>query len=269
MIGVSRESYGKLGGVVDGMRAEVGLPALAAELAAASDLLGSDLGLRSLLADSGQPAAVRVGTVESLFGPRLGTLCVKVLCDAARSRWSTPADLVVALDGLSAQSAFLAAEVAGNLEQVQAELFEFAQLVKGSSQLQMTLTDPAMSAASKAALVGDLLDGRADPVTVQVLTHSLSHLRGARVETVLDELIGLAAEQVGRSVAVVRVARELDEQQHARMVAALTKLQGRPVRLNVAVDPAVIGGAEVRVGETIMDGTVATKLEQARRLIAR
>jgi F-type H+-transporting ATPase subunit delta len=269
MIGTSRESFRALRNLLDGMRNDPGLPAMSGELAAASDLIGSDLGLRSFLADSGQPDAVRVGTVETLFGDRLGPSCVAVLVAAVRSRWSSPSDLVVALDGLSAQAGFLAAELAGTLPAVESELFGFSQVVAGSSDLQMRFTDPSLSPEGKAGLVHELLDGRADPITVAVLAHTLSHLRGARVDAAVSELIDLAAEQVGRSVAVVRVARELDGEQHTRLVAALTKLHGRPVRLNVDVDPAVIGGAEVRVGDSVLDGTVASRLEQARRLVAR
>lgn len=235
----------------------------------ASGVIAGDLGLRSMLADSGQPEATRAGTVASLFQDRVGALAVDVLRDLVRQRWSSPGDLLVALDGLAAQAAFLQADVTGRLDRVEAELFEFGQAVAGSADLQMALTNPAVPDPQKAGLVHALLDGRVDPITADVLAHSLAHLRGRRADAAVSELIELASEQVDRSVAEVRVARELDEEQRARMTAALSVLQGRNVRLNVAVDPSVIGGALVRIGEEVIDGTVASRLEQARRVVIR
>lgn len=269
MIGASRDSYSGLRAQLDARRTDPALPSLSADLMSAAGVIGSDLGLRSMLADSGQPESARVGTVTSLFQSRLGGLAVEVLSEVVRARWSSPADLLLALDGLTAQAAFLQAEVAGRLEQVEAELFEFDQAVAGSADLQMALTNPAIADSEKSALIHSLLDGRVEPITAEVLANSLAHLRGRRVDAAVGDLIDLASEQMGRSVAEVRVARELDAEQRSRMVAALSQLQGRDVRLNVVVDPTVLGGAMVRIGEVVIDGTVASKLEQARRVISR
>jgi F-type H+-transporting ATPase subunit delta len=95
----------------------------------------------------------------------------------------------------------------------------------------------------------------------------MAHLRGRRADSVLEDLMAAAAEQRGRSVAEVRVARPLDDDQAARLEVALTRLRGRPIRLNVAVDPDVVGGIAVRIGSEVIDGTVATRIEQARRAL--
>jgi F-type H+-transporting ATPase subunit delta len=95
----------------------------------------------------------------------------------------------------------------------------------------------------------------------------MAHLRGRRVDSVIDELITLAGEQRSRSIAEVRVARPLDPDQAERLQAALSRIHGRDVRLNVAVDPDVIGGISVRIGSEVVDATVATRFEQARRAL--
>ena len=83
----------------------------------------------------------------------------------------------------------------------------------------------------------------------------------------MDDLIDLAGEQRSRSIAEVRVARPIDPDQAVRLSAALSRIHGRDVRLNVAVDPAVIGGISVRIGSEVVDATVATRFEQARRAL--
>ncbi|MFM9134003.1 MAG: ATP synthase F1 subunit delta, partial [bacterium] len=90
---------------------------------------------------------------------------------------------------------------------------------------------------------------------------------GRRIDAVVDDLADAAARQRQRIVAEVRVAQPLTEEQERRLAEALTRLKGRRVRLNVAVDPDVLGGVHVTVGDEVIDGTVASRLEQARRAV--
>jgi F-type H+-transporting ATPase subunit delta len=95
----------------------------------------------------------------------------------------------------------------------------------------------------------------------------VGHLHGRRIDSVVDILCELAATQRQKLIAEVRVAAPLTDSQKQRLTAALSTLKGRTVRLNVAVDPSVLGGAHVKVGDEVIDGTVASRLEQARRAI--
>jgi F-type H+-transporting ATPase subunit delta len=100
-----------------------------------------------------------------------------------------------------------------------------------------------------------------------VLEYAVGHLHGQRIDSVVDHLCDLAARQRERVIAEVRVAAPLDAEQSRRLADVLSRLKGRTVRLNVAVDPAVLGGVHVKVGDEVIDGTVAAKLEQARRVV--
>ena len=131
----------------------------------------------------------------------------------------------------------------------------------------MALTDPSQPAAVKASIVRDLLAGRSTEATRQVLQFAVGHLHGQRIDACVDALGDLAAAQRSRVVAEVRVAAPLDAQQERRLADALSKLKGRTVRLNVAVDPSVLGGVYVKVGDEVIDGTVTARLDQARRVI--
>ena len=265
MSGTVRENATALRARLDERRSGPGLLELSGELFAVADLIGGDAQLRMALSDAGQPAQTRVGLVTTLFGGKVSPVAVEVLGDIVSQRWSNPEDLVDVTEELAAQAAFISAEQAGDLDSVEAQLFTFERAVSGSADLQMALTDPSVGTAQKAGLIGSLLSGQADAATIEVLRYAMSHLRGRRVDMVMDELIDIAGEQRDRSVAEVRVARPLDDDQATRLAAVLTRLHGREVRLNVAVEPDVVGGISVRIGSEVVDATVATRIEQARR----
>lgn len=267
MLGASRESLASLVDVVDERRGDPEMGSLGEQLFAVCDLLGRDKQLSTSLADSGQQAEVRQGIVRQLFASRLSALAVDILVEVAGRRWSSPADLTTAIELLADQAVFTVAEADGTLDAAEDEIFRFGRAVDASPELQMTLTDPALAGSTKAAIVGDLLSGRATTATSTVLQFAVSHLRGRRIDAVIDELADLAARQRQRIVAEVRVARPLSAEQVARLGAALSRLKGRTVRLNVAVDPDVLGGVYVKVGDEVIDGTTAYRMEQARRAL--
>ena len=265
MLGASRGSLAGARESLDARRTEPGFDALTADLFAVADLLGREKTLRVALADSGQPEEGRVALAESLLGARVSTLALTVVIDSLRRRWSTGSDLVTALETLAAQAAFTVAEADGTLGSVEEELFRFGRAIDSSAELQMALTDPSLDTASKSGVVRTLLEGRVAPATASVLEYMAGHLRGRRADIAVDELSDLAAEQRNRVVAEVRTAIALDDDQQRRISAALSVLKGRAVQLNVAIDPSVLGGIAVTVGDEVIDGTVATRLEQARR----
>ena len=176
--------------------------------------------------------------------------------------------MVDAVEQLGAQAAFTVAETDGTLDRVEDELFTFSRAVDESPELQLALTDPSVGAASKGDLVRDLVGGSAAPTTTALLAHAAGHLRGRRPAGAVEELARLASEQRRQVLAEVRSAIALDAEQSTRLAAALTRLQGRQVRVNVIVDPAVVGGIVVRVGDDVIDGSVSARLEQARRALS-
>jgi F-type H+-transporting ATPase subunit delta len=267
MLGASRESLASCQDGLDARRQDSGFPELSSELFSVAALLVGELQLRTTLADSGQPSAVREGLVREIFGGRVSDLTVEVLVMVVERRWSTDLDLVLSLELLADQAAFTVAEADGTLDATEEELFRFGRAVDSSPDLQMALTAPSQSAATKAAIVRDLLAGRATSATDQILQYAVGHLHGRRIDAVVDDLCDLAARQRERVVAEVRVAAPLDEDQALRLAHILTRLKGRTVRLNVAVDPSVLGGAHVKIGDEVIDGTIATRLEQARRAV--
>jgi F-type H+-transporting ATPase subunit delta len=265
MWGASRNSLAELSDWLDGQRDVAGLGGLSAELFSVADLLDREKSLRTALADSGQSADSRSALATTLLAERLSPLAMQAVREAVSRRWSSSGDLVSAIEYVADQAAFMVADQQGQLDATEDEIFRFGRAIDASPELQMALTDPALSSGAKAGIVDDLLKGRSTTATREVLSYAVSHLHGRRIDAVVDDLADAAARQRQRIVAEVRVARPLDPEQERRLAEALSTLKGRQVRLNVAIDPDIMGGVHVTVGDEVIDGTVAARLEQARR----
>jgi F-type H+-transporting ATPase subunit delta len=267
MFGSSRESLAQAVGALDTYRGQPGFAALADELFAVAGLLTDQHQLRSTLADGGQLTQVRSALLRDVLSGKVNDTTMTVLDGLVVSRWASEDDLVTAIEYLAAQAAFTIAEEDGSLDATEEEIFRFGRAVDGSPDLQMALTDPGETSATKSAIVRDLLDGRTTTATSKVLEYVTGNLHGQRLDTVIDQLCDLAAAQRQRVVAEVRVAIPLTDDQAQRLQAALSAIKDRPVRLNIAVDPEVLGGIHVSIGDEVIDGSVAARLEQARRAV--
>lgn len=267
MLGASRESLSAMSDYLDSRRDAAGFDALAGELFAVADLLEREKQLRTTLADSGQLSQVREKLVRTLFESRVSPLTLDVVLTTVAQRWSSDEDLIQAVETMGYQAAFAEAERTGTLDATEDEIFRFGRAVDASSDLQMALTNPAASASTKSGIVNTLLSGRSTAATATVIEYAASHLRGRRLDAVIEDLVDLAARQRDRAVAEVRVAAPMTPEQEARLAELLGRMKGRTVRLNIAVDPEVLGGVYVKVGDEVIDGTVASRLEQARRAI--
>ena len=263
MIGASRDSLER---VQVALRERKGdLSTLSSDVFAVASVISTEPALLQTLADGGQPVAARQAVVRDLLKGKSSNDAIDVVCDTVAARWSSGSDMVEALELLAAQAAFMAA--GKKLGTVEDEVFLFGRAVDASAALQMALTDPSASVASKSALVRDLLKGKVDDLTLNVVDYFASHLRGRRIDAVIDQLSSLAAAQNDQVVAEVRSVVDLSEAQRKRLAAVLTKLTGKNVRLNVAIDASIIGGISVQIGDEVIDGTTATRLETARRAL--
>ncbi|MGD9959542.1 F0F1 ATP synthase subunit delta [Nocardioides sp.] len=235
------------------------------DLFAVATVLRSEPGLRRVATDVSIAAEAKAGLMQQVFGDKIGADAVSLVAQAVGSRWSSTRDLADALELLGVIAvAKSAGSDAGRLSD---ELFGFGQIVRDNPELRDALSDPARSIADKRGLVKVLLDGKALPATVSLVDQALAGSYRT-VGVALAEYEQVAAEVYGQGVATVRVARPLADSEKTRLVAALQRQYGRDVHLNEIIDPDVIGGIRVEIGDDVIDGTVVSRLDDARRRLA-
>ncbi|MEU6605632.1 F0F1 ATP synthase subunit delta [Streptomyces shenzhenensis] len=241
---------------------------LADELAAVTALLDREVSLRRVLTDPAQPGEAKAELVRRLIGGQVSGSAADLVSGTVRSRWSQPRDLVDALEELANVADLTAAQQAGRLDSVEDELFRFGRIISSSTELRAALTSRSAGASAKTELLRRLLGGRAAATTERLVTRLVTVPRGRSLEAGIEGLSKLAAERRDRTVAVVTSAVPLSDTQKRRLGAALAKLYGRTMHLNLDVDPAVVGGIRVQVGDEVINGSVADRLEDAARRMA-
>ncbi|MFI6930665.1 F0F1 ATP synthase subunit delta [Streptomyces sp. NPDC050287] len=241
---------------------------LADELASVTALLDREVSLRRVLTDPSQAGEAKAELVQRLLGSQVGGHTVDLVSGLVRSRWSRSRDLVDALEELASLADLTAAQQAGTLDSVEDELFRFGRIVASNTELRAALTDRKANASAKGELLRSLLGGRAAATTERLVTRLVAAPRGRSLEAGLESLTKLAADRRNRMVAVVTSAVPLSDPQKQRLGAALAKLYGRTMHLNLDVDPAVLGGIRVQVGDEVINGSLADRIEDAGRRLA-
>ena len=241
---------------------------VAEELFAVARLLDGQPSLRRALSDpSGKPEE-RAALAQRLFASRLSPVTLDLVELSVRQRWSRPLDLVDAATTLATDAALDAADARGDLEGVEDELFRFGRIVAGDQELSRILSDRRAPAAGKAELLDRLLSGRVSPVTDLLLRNVLTGSHAGTAGVAVERLSHAASRRRGQSVARVTTAVPLTPVQEQRLVDVLGRLYGRTIGLHITVDPSVLGGLLVQVGDEVIDGSIAHRLEAARRQLA-
>jgi F-type H+-transporting ATPase subunit delta len=275
------------------------LRAVADELLAVAGLLAGQPRLRRALSDPARAGASRAELLRDLVGDQLGEPTRELLDTLVAGRWSAPSELLDGIEQLGVQALLASAAQAGQLAEVEDELFRFGQVMAGNPALAAALGDRSVPVPHRATITDELLagrpvpggagapgaagerspqEGRATEVTFQLVRVALGGgsrgggpgqgFGGRSVAGALTRLVELAAERRDRSVAYVTVATPLTEAEEQRLGAALSARYGRDVSVRTTVDARVLGGARVQIGADLYDGTIAHRLTQARTAMA-
>ncbi|QYN34666.1 F0F1 ATP synthase subunit delta [Pseudonocardia sp. DSM 110487] len=235
------------------------------ELFAVTRLLDVERSLRRLLADPSSPEAARTALVDRLFGQQLAAPTLDVAKGLVAARWSRLGDLVSAFEVLARQALLAVAEKEGSLDDVEDELFRFGRVLNREHHLGSLLADITTPADGRISLLDGLIEGKVSPVTAALLRESVRLPRDRHLDVVSEELAELAAARRDRSVARVATPVALSPEQEQKLTDSLTRLYGRPMSLQIELDPSLLGGLVVQVGGEVIDGSVSSKLAAARR----
>lgn len=167
------------------------------------------------------------------------------------------------IDGY-ATALFEIARAEGTLDEVEDELFRFKQNLEGSDELRNALTDQLVPPERRQAIVEDLLGGRATTTTTQLVSFVVGSGRTRDLPAIIDSLVTRAAASKDRVVAEVRSAVELSGDQKDRLAAALANATGKAVAVKVVIDPSIMGGLVAQVGDTVIDGSIRSRIDQLR-----
>ncbi len=171
------------------------------------------------------------------------------------------------VDGYAA-ALFEVARAEGALEVVEEELFKLSDVLAQSDELRSTLTDASIPAEKRQEIVEDLLaEAKATPITTNLVSFVVGAGHARDLPGIISSLVDRAAADRQHSVAEIRSAVPLDEDQRKRLAQALSKNLGKEVEVKVHVDPTVLGGLSARVGDLVIDGTVRHRLDQLKETI--
>jgi F-type H+-transporting ATPase subunit delta len=243
------------------------IAATADEIFAVAVLLAREPRLRRALADPARAQGDREGLLRELLGNAVSAPALDLLAALVTGRWPAGVELLNATERLVVDAVLLSGDRAGELAEVEDELFRFGQVVAGDNRLAATVGDSSVPPARRAELVRSLLEGKARPATVRLAELAVYGFGGRGFATALSRLVELAAERRERQVAYVTVAVPIGEDEERRLGATLARLYGREVSMKLTVNPEILGGMSVQVGSDLYDGTVLRRLTETRNAL--
>ena len=224
--------------------------------------------LRRALTEPAVPTEAKVRLLHSLYDGKVADSSLDVAEVGVGQRWSRTRDFPDALEQASVTAHAATADDEGHLDDVEDDLFRFARILEASAGLREALADRAVPLQGKRSLLKDLVGDKVDETTSILLGQAVAgrHRSAGAALTLYQRL---AAAHRDRMIATVWVAAPLSDEHRDRLAEALSKQHDRKIHLNVVVDPCVLGGVRVAVGDEVLDSTVDARLKLAQRRLER
>jgi ATP synthase F0 subunit b/ATP synthase F1 delta subunit len=241
------------------------LSALADDLASVAGLLIAEPILARHLAESSGEVDAKKQLVHRLLDGKVGDNALELLETAASVRWSLTSDLVSVVEHVARLALLARAERDDQADEVEEQLFRFTRILDEQPRLASLLGDYTTPADGRVALLRKVLgDGSgANATATALLAQTISLLRGDRADEAALALAELAVARRGEVVAQVSAAAELSSEQSTRLTEVLTRIYNHPVSVQLNIDPSLLGGLSVAVGDEVIDGTLSSRLSAA------
>jgi F-type H+-transporting ATPase subunit delta len=247
------------------LAASAGRSRLAEELFAVVGVLDGNATVRRALADPSREGADKAALAQKLFAGKVSSETLVVVKGVVAQRWSTERDLSDTLEGYGVETVLASAETADRADRVEDELFHFERIVAADEALRGALGDQSVPADRRATLVESLLSGKVADETLVLARQAVTAPRGRRFDRTVSRYLDMASARREQQTATVTSAVPLTDDDRARLAAALSAIYGGKVHVNTVVDPRVVGGVKVEIGDEVIDGTIIRKLDGARR----
>ncbi|MDT5204020.1 MAG: F-type H+-transporting ATPase subunit b atpH [Mycobacterium sp.] len=255
----------KIGEIADGLDDD-GLSTLADDLTSVVALLIRESVVTRYLTQPSEDASSRVQLVERLVSGKIGQPALDVVKAAVAQRWSAESDLVDAIELGAQQAQLIRAEKAGQVDEVEDQLFRFSRILDAQPRLAILLGNYEVPAETRIQLLRNILGSAGDGVNeiaADLLVKTVELLRGQPAEVAVQSLAEVAVARRGEVVAQVSAAAELSDAQYTRLTEVLSRIYGHPVTAQVSIDPELLGGLAISVGDEIIDGTLSSRLAAA------
>ena len=242
--------------------------ALSAQLFAVVATLDSSTPLRRALTDNSRDANSKAELAKELFAKSTSDLSIKLLISLTALRWSSPSNLGDVIEQLAVEAEASVANQNNELDRLEEEIFQFSRIVASDLELRQILNSSKYSSEGKRVLVAKLLASKVCPSTSRLLASLVSGMRGRSIEKTIAFYASAAAARKMRVIAHVKSAVELSQAQKDKLASSLSGKIGQPVRLNVELDPKVLGGLSIRFADELIDATIVNRLADAGRALA-
>ena len=230
-------------------------------------VLSSSIGVRRALTDNARDASAKAELISNLFGKNISSAAQSLLASAASLRWSSPGEIADAIENLAVEAESAVAGKNGELEKLENQLFDFARVLKANPDLRQALNTSADTDEGKLSLLEAVIKGKYSTSTLNLLRKVVTLRRGRSIDATLAAYSHYVSSRKDRLVAHVKSAVELSSSQIEKLVAALTKQMGRPVHINLEIDPKVLGGISIRYADDVIDGTIVNRIAEAGRAL--
>ena len=241
---------------------------LAEELFALGTVLADSAQLRGVLSDPSADIEAKSKVVSAVFGKAASKTALEFLTGLVQLRWSRPRDLAVTLETLAVHVVASIASGKKKIDELESALFAFQNAIDSDSELQFALADKQASDLAKSKLVDALVKGKVSAEAALLIRQAVIANGGRRASLVLEGYGKQVSAFADRLVAVVTVAAPISAKQMTQLEKSLAASYGKSLKVNVQIDPAILGGVHVQIAGDVIDGTLSSRLKQAKLQLA-
>ena len=238
------------------------------ELFVITSLLDGNVRIERALTDVSRPLEDKVAVLNTLLGDQVHPMTMEIMTEVVKRRWSRAADIANAVEDFGVDALMYYADATDSTLQVSIELAELHSALLNTPVVRAKLYDETVPSEARVKFFHELFDGKGlNKVTMRLAEHATENLRRRRYLETIQWLINKLSRHMGESMVIVTTATPLKQEQIDKLIAVYSKKIGRAVHINSVVDPSVLGGMRVQVGDEVTDNTVVAQLENLQRSV--